>query len=747
MKNNFTILHKLCVWIVNCWYRTVPNSLTISTTWINQVEKMVANNGTLFTIAYIKMIRQVVLSYLSGNQSKTVPMIMGINRNNCLPKRIDYMHSLIQSGDTKSIRFVLTLLSISRALPGWKTPDLTPIEAPFTGVISDGLISYIPKFLEELKFDKKQGRLRYSPEDIRFSTKAGPNGMSSPSAWLDLYSLPENLHNVLSASYIGTTMKKYTDLLSKSRVLRWYTVIKTQKAWRAKYKETKSPMYLNLVNLLSFTPLITTRIRKLSVVQDPEAKSRIIAILDFWSQEFLKGIHDIQFRLLSQIPTDMTYTQDPRISNRPEGHKLYSFDLTSATDRFPIALQRELIREMFGAEVASTWESVLVDYPYDFKLPNGEIKSVYYRCGQPMGAYSSWSTFTLTHHLILYYIHHTLNLKELFYKILGDDIVIYHDDVAKAYLDMMRSMDVGISLPKSHISSNMYEFAKRLFLDGKEITGIQLRGFLDTWNKYWQVYPNLYTLIYGRGYFADSSIPAIISQLYHIMGYEKRRVENLRSRSTILHCFNRYINEGYNTPLIELLKQRYPNYEGQLDFPPIELNNLVYLALNKTNEVITADYIKFVNNVKLNAKMVNEAAIGLADGSDIWTHPLFYIYNSPFIQGIMNSIGALSRARNLDSIKEIVRALALPNPNAFEQRASIRLAGVQSKIAKVFMAEVDRVVQGRLANMPSPPMQSFIGPVILSDWNKIKTDRVRELLPPAPKPKAPPKVDFTVAMW
>jgi UTP-glucose-1-phosphate uridylyltransferase len=47
------------------------------------------------------------------------------------------------------------------------------------------------------------------------------------------------------------------------------------------------------------------------------------------------------------------------------------------------------------------------------------------------------------------------------YIILGDDIVIKDDKVAKKYISIMHKLGVSISEAKTHVSSDTYEFAKR----------------------------------------------------------------------------------------------------------------------------------------------------------------------------------------------------------------------------------------------------------------------------------------------
>jgi hypothetical protein len=45
--------------------------------------------------------------------------------------------------------------------------------------------------------------------------------------------------------------------------------------------------------------------------------------------------------------------------------------------------------------------------------------------------------------------------------ILGDDIVIKNDAVAKAYIKVIKGLGVELSLQKTHVSDDTYEFAKR----------------------------------------------------------------------------------------------------------------------------------------------------------------------------------------------------------------------------------------------------------------------------------------------
>lgn len=50
-------------------------------------------------------------------------------------------------------------------------------------------------------------------------------------------------------------------------------------------------------------------VRKLSYFSDKEGKTRIIGILDYFSQTVLKKLHQYLFRILSRIPQDCTFEQ------------------------------------------------------------------------------------------------------------------------------------------------------------------------------------------------------------------------------------------------------------------------------------------------------------------------------------------------------------------------------------------------------------------------------------------------------
>lgn len=98
----------------------------------------------------------------------------------------------------------------------------------------------------------------------------------------------------------------------------------------------------------------------------------------------------------------------------------------------------------------------MVKLPFSYKE-----KTYSYNAGQPMGAYSSWAMFALSHHIIIQYCAHKVG-KPALYALLGDDVVIGDKEVADLYLKIVKSLGVEISDSKSHRGSTLCEFAKRI---------------------------------------------------------------------------------------------------------------------------------------------------------------------------------------------------------------------------------------------------------------------------------------------
>jgi hypothetical protein len=454
---------------------------------------MIKHRGVDNTIKRVKLMRLITTRYMCGHPTfSSGDVSVSINKRG-LPRKLGCLQSLADGG-TSEKRLLLTLLSVSRALPGSQyIPDLKPIEdkSSMDPKVMDELRILMPMIFDQMSLTSS----RPSFKKFHLTTKAGPNAIAMKSAMLDAHLLDEELYKDI-ITLGGEKLKAALDevrLFSKEEIVKYL-----------KFKEGRTPL-----------------LRKLSIVHSPERKSRIIAILDYWSQTALKPLHDRIFSILKEIDADCTFRQTNPTKTLVSG-PYYSLDLTAATDRFPIEIQKEVVKLLTQSnEYAESWGRVLVNR--EFYVP-WENRSIKYGTGQPMGAYSSWAVFALTHHIIVRLAALKVG-KPYFnnYALLGDDIVIGGKDVADSYISTIKSFGVDISDAKSHVSENTFEFAKRWYQDGLEITGAQIHAFTSS-KKYYLVANEYKNLCIKWGAQMLETEPGAIRDLFRGLGIPVRLV-------------------------------------------------------------------------------------------------------------------------------------------------------------------------------------------------------------------------------
>lgn len=356
-----------------------------------------------------------------------------------------------------SIRLLLSTLSVFRILRGDGTPSFETIQkgSSQAGIPTDVENNIVP-FLRSLSLNPKYFGSRNKKLDFKkysMTVKAGPKGHALWTSYLDLLHLPESLKEAigrLGGPKLQEDMSNY-------------------------------PVFIPFIREYLDARLVrraSTTLRKLSIIRDKEGKNREIAIMDYYSQQALQPLHKYLFKLLSRIPQDCTFDQGKNLLTlKPtEGSSYHSLDLSSATDRFPIEVQQKIIETLFGREYAEDWKTVMVGYPFEYR---GNM--ITYARGNPMGAYSSWSAFTLAHHFFVYTAckNAKIHWKNCPYMLLGDDIVIADDKVAEEYIRLLERFDVPYNEGKSHRSPYLFEFAKRFVHCGTEISPFPLSGLYE----------------------------------------------------------------------------------------------------------------------------------------------------------------------------------------------------------------------------------------------------------------------------
>jgi len=140
-----------------------------------------------------------------------------------------------------------------------------------------------------------------------------------------------------------------------------------------------------------------------------------------------------------------------------------------------------------------------------------------------MGAYSSWAAFTITHHLVVHWAAYLCGYTDFKdYILLGDDIVIKHNKIARKYKSIMNKLGVEISEAKSHVSKDTYEFAKRWIRRGVEISPLPLRGILNNVSNPQVVLQQLMSYIHRSRMDINGSALELICELYNKIKFNRR---------------------------------------------------------------------------------------------------------------------------------------------------------------------------------------------------------------------------------
>nr|UPW42271.1 MAG: putative RNA dependent RNA polymerase [Heilongjiang mito-like virus 10] len=506
---------------------------------ISHLKKIQSSRGPEASFAYAKLARGALLGYLSGNPERFegirctkdgIPLCLG-----------PLIQKVREASSPVILQMILTILYAPRALNLGKVPDFHPITEPPLGSISN-IGMFAGSFWRDLGYTLSGGSIPRSLlwKSFHFSTKAGPQGHALLSSMSDLDLLlstyPDLLQDIKTVggskltaaissfegvpNYVSqllyTPRKSYWDVFQNVLSAKGYPRLEVASSLRS--KDVNMEVTEHSLGLWSSLSLVYFGLRRVVWFPDKEMKVRVIAILDYWSQTALRPLHSYLFKLLKKIPQDCTFDQRGFKEKLINSGNYNSIDLSNATDRFPIELICLILKAHLPHHYVDAWKNIMVKLPFDITqtCKGTEVpSSVSYGAGNPMGAYSSWATFAVAHHYIVYYCCKVLGKKwnSLPYALLGDDIVIGDDEVASMYLEVLKTLGVKVSPLKTHRSPHLYEFAKRLIYKGEEITPFPISALRESC-KISYLMVNLLVESENKGFKTTKGIPDALASFY-----------------------------------------------------------------------------------------------------------------------------------------------------------------------------------------------------------------------------------------
>lgn len=294
-------------------------------------------------------------------------------------------------------------------------------------------------------------------------------------------------------------------------------------------------------------------------------KTRCVAIGNYWIQNTLKPLHSILFEGLRHIAMDGTYdqhSQSSMVAKATTEGPVWSYDLTAATDRLPLNIQIVLM-EFFFAELGHLWGEILKEISFCYKG-----KCIKYKVGQPMGLYSSWASLALVHHFIIQYCSYLVGIRRPFvrYSVLGDDVAIWNKAVAEKYEEIIYDLGVTISKAKSYIPKGdqfpwKAEFAKRLFLNGIEISGIAPDVLNEGFKSLWCI-PELFNFLVRHGFNRITEVP--FSRVVNILRLKPKSTQQLLCAFRVNEILGGICMSNIDLPMDAIIAERLSNLTIEL---------------------------------------------------------------------------------------------------------------------------------------------------------------------------------------
>lgn len=556
-----------------------------------------ASNGPRWTCSRLKAYYDFSTRLVLGLDNRAIPFCR--TDSNGIPRDLKPMIPYLKSPRIEHRRACLTLLRAFTQIYARVSKDTKTITEPIlTSRTLDEFEPYFDKIICKYKYFLKP---ELYDESMFETSKTGPNGQA-------MLNLDKDLFAISSNGILDTIMLMHEEV-QKFRTRRAISEVYLKQdlypelslqvfdsdSLDSDTRPNRKQGVIDHVRVMSehairYEPNRYHKCKhsRISFLAEGGCKTRVIAIGDYFTQDSLKPLHKSLYRCLNKLKTDGTSSHN-RISQlvkskTSEGGYVRSFDLTAATDRFPIFIQERVLAGLYNPEIGRLWRKLMVDRDF---IVDGEL--VRYNVGQPMGFLSSWAAFALTHHITVEAL--ALKVGKPSFKdycIIGDDVTIFDETVANEYKRFLNHYQIQISESKSLESwgnPSSAEIGKRLFCNGQEVSPIPFDAIESAINNYLLV-PNLIKLAFERG-IVSNNLPKPVQDVWSEVFPKGSKSE--KTRALIFYPVSRPHFVGNQSPWedveYEIIEQVFA--EIKLDYIKTRAQSLYQNELNSIPDMGT----------------------------------------------------------------------------------------------------------------------------------------------------------------
>lgn len=117
---------------------------------------------------------------------------------------------------------------------------------------------------------------------------------------------------------------------------------------------------------------------------------------------------------------------------------------------------------------------------------------------------------------------------------MGDDILIGDAALARVYKELLQGLDVPFSPMKTHESLTLFEFAKRLFFKGEEITPFPIHALRECSKRFYLLLPTLFAET-RRGWAFGEEVAQVVASYYQdVMGFNAKYCKEIYLKSAVI---------------------------------------------------------------------------------------------------------------------------------------------------------------------------------------------------------------------
>lgn len=443
---------------------SLPVSRLVSIPFITLVVKWVESSGEEWTIDRCKSIKLDIIRIKAGLSPVSVWIKSG--KTTHFGGIIGTMEKIASSSDEA----FNSIIQLTMVYSWFIAKEVTPQQSK---KFLDGVHATPPPQdslnLGKLMLDKASSLMGLRP--VRFLPEVKPLVEFMPSinrhAPIPGSSVPEVNGVIDSLRYLWLTSKGRQHY---SRFKSFYDNVMKGLDWWNTYLYKVTGPYGPMPNIDS-----SFLVGRIGLIQEPGYKLRAVANPGRVFQQVLKPFGDTLYNFLRILPWDCTFDQSKAVPVIQEalsrGCVVHSIDLSGATDYFPLEMQLHLLRKIMPHQYVELFSEISRG---SWEMPG--FGQVSWTRGQPLGLYPSFASFALTHGALL------LGLKGEFnnsFFILGDDVVILDENLARDYLQFLWMIHCPVSRSKTIVSSELCEFAGRVITEKSVIPQFKWRTISD----------------------------------------------------------------------------------------------------------------------------------------------------------------------------------------------------------------------------------------------------------------------------